>query len=156
MEFRLDTYCGLYCGACDILIANWHGAVEELAQAWSVDPESLRCQGCKSEVVCIYCAGCAIRQCAQSRKLEFCFECEEYPCAGLVAFRNDGTSHHAIVLRNQQFIRDQGWERWLEAQQGRWTCPKCGAGFCWYDQKCKNCGTALYDCEAEAKNLVDE
>lgn len=156
MEFRLDTYCGLYCGACNILIANWSGTVEELAQAWNVDASTLHCQGCKSGVVCTYCAGCGIRQCAQSRKIEFCFECEEFPCAGLVALRNNGDPHRAVILRNQRFIRDQGWERWLEAQQARWTCPKCGAGFCWYDRKCKSCGATLYDCEAEAEGVVDE
>jgi len=42
MPFRYDTYCGLYCGACEILLANEKGSVEALAQAWNRDPESLR------------------------------------------------------------------------------------------------------------------
>ncbi|MBN1429103.1 MAG: DUF3795 domain-containing protein [Anaerolineae bacterium] len=156
MDFRLDTYCGLYCGACDILVANWYGAVEELAQAWGVDPNDLRCHGCKSGVVCAHCENCAIRQCAQSRAISFCCECEEYPCAGLMEFRYDGSGHHALALRNLRFIYEQGLERWLEAQQARWTCPTCGAGFGWYDQKCRHCGATLYDCESEAQNLIDD
>ena len=156
MDFRLDSYCGLYCGACDVLIANWNGTIDELAQAWDMHPDDLRCWGCKSDTVCIYCTDCTIRQCAQSRQIEFCFECEDFPCDGLMAFRRDGNSHHALVLHNLRFIRGQGLDRWLEAQQARWTCPTCQTGYGWYDQKCPNCGVTVYDCESEAKKLIDD
>jgi hypothetical protein len=41
MDFRYDTSCGLYCGACDVLQANKSGTVETLAQAWGMEPDQL-------------------------------------------------------------------------------------------------------------------
>ena len=96
MDFRLDSYCGLYCGACDVLIANWNGTIDELAQAWDMHPDDLRCWGCKSDTVCIYCTDCTIRQCAQSRQIEFCFECEDFPCD--VHYQQEIFSHKLLDI----------------------------------------------------------
>ncbi|MBU1660900.1 MAG: DUF3795 domain-containing protein, partial [Chloroflexi bacterium] len=98
MEFSYDTFCGLYCGACDIIQANKSGTVEILAQTWGMEPEQLLCRGCKSEVNAVYCIDCGIKACAKNRKVEYCFQCDDYPCTRLVDFRNDDYAHHSIVL----------------------------------------------------------
>jgi hypothetical protein len=155
LDFRYDTFCGLYCGACDVLIANKNDAVDALAQAWNLEPEQLRCCGCKSAVNAVYCVDCDIKRCAESKGVEYCFECGEYPCSRLVAFRNDEHSHHSVVLQNLGLVQSQGIEQWLEQQRDRWSCPNCGTEFSWYARTCAACGGELYSCEDEEKDIVE-
>lgn len=154
MESRYDSYCGIYCGACDTLAANENGKLWKLARDWNRSPEDLRCHGCKSDVRSIYCANCAMRACAVEKDVEFCFECGEYPCEKLASFRADECPHHTVVIENLETIRNVGVDMWLEAQAERWKCPSCGTRFTWYDKRCKQCDAELYNCEAEEKNLA--
>jgi predicted RNA-binding Zn-ribbon protein involved in translation (DUF1610 family) len=154
-EFRYDTFCGLYCGACDVFQANRSGTVEALARAWEMEPGQLRCHGCKSVINAVYCVECDIKACAASKKIDYCFQCSDYPCPRLVSFRNDDSAHHSIVLQNQSRLRTQGLERWLAEQRVRWSCPQCGAGFTWYDGVCQACGSELYNCQDEESHIID-
>ena len=156
MEFRYDTFCGLYCGACDVLQANKRGSVEALAQAWEMEPAALRCQGCKSQVNAVYCVDCDVKACARERRVGFCFQCNEYPCDRLVSFRKDDHAHHSIVLQNLDQIRRLGLEPWLVQQRARWSCPQCGTEFAWYDRACSVCACEVSNCEEEEEHIFDE
>jgi predicted RNA-binding Zn-ribbon protein involved in translation (DUF1610 family) len=156
MEFRYDTFCGLYCGACDVLQANKTGTVETLAQAWGMEPDQLRCHGCKSQVNAVYCIDCDIKECAEKRSVAYCFQCDDYPCARLVDFRNDDHAHHSVVLQNLGHMCRLGLERWLDEQRARWSCPNCGVEFTWYDKACRACGGKVSNCEEEEGRIVDE
>ena len=156
MEYRYDAPCGLYCGACDALNSFREGRSEEHAKLAGEDPELVKCAGCKTDVNAIYCVGCDFRDCTRDKGIEFCSECEDFPCAKLVAFRNDEHPHHSSVLKNLETIRDKGLDAWLKEQEERWSCPECGKGFTWYDSKCEACGAGLYDCRAEDKDLAAE
>ena len=156
MDFRYDTLCGLYCGACPILVANENDAVATIAQAWKMEPEQLRCHGCKSEINAVYCANCGIKSCAEGKGVEYCFQCADYTCSRLLDFRNDAHSHHSIVLQNLNFVRGQGIEKWLEVQKTRWSCANCGAAFTWYAEICEVCGAKVYNCMNEEKDVIDD
>jgi hypothetical protein len=149
MGFRYDTFCGLYCGACDVLQANRSGRVEALAQAWGMEPEALQCHGCKTEVNAVYCVECGIKACAESRGLEHCTQCADYACARLMAFWSDGCAHHALAQQSLERLHQQGLARWLEEQRARWACPRCGVASSWYDAECGACGARLFSCTDE-------
>ncbi len=143
MTYRYDTYCGLYCGACHALRATEEGRVEEQAKAWGRDPEEVMCHGCKSDVLSGYCRTCGIKACAVERHVEFCFECTEYPCERLIAFRDDEWPHHSAVTRNLAELERLGLAQWLEVQTARWRCPACGRKTSWYDETCPGCGSEV-------------
>ena len=153
MEYRYDTHCGLYCGACAVLLANQQDRLRHAAAEWEMQTEQLRCGGCKSDTHCVYCVDCEIKRCAEGKQVEFCVECAEYPCPRIVAFRNDRHPHHSIVLHNLEAIRTLGMARWLATRKERWSGPSCGAPFSWYDETCDRCGHRLYNCVAEEKDL---
>jgi hypothetical protein len=155
MKYRYDTYCGLYCGACPILRANERGTVEEIAKAEKMKPEDLECHGCKSDKVAVFCRDCAFKTCAPEKGLEFCGECEDYPCDDLGKFRNDEWPHHSVVLSNLGKIRRDGLDAWLKERAQRWSCKECGTEFSWYDERCEKCGSKLYNCRDESKDLED-
>lgn len=155
-DYRTDTYCGLYCGACDIFQANENNTLSSLAENWNMKKEDLVCQGCKSSIVSVYCKTCDIRSCAQQKKVEFCNECEFYPCSFIESFQKDQNPHHSIILVNLKRIKEVGLENWLVEQKVRWQCPSCQERFSWYSETCNNCGDSLYNCIKEEKQLQEE
>lgn len=95
--FNYDTYCGIYCGACSIMMSHRTGRKDPLALQFTEEniraflasqgekyPEgeefSHNCTGCKTATLFINCRPCKIRKCAVEKKVEHCIECGEYPC----------------------------------------------------------------------------
>jgi len=155
-RFRYDSYCGLYCGACDTLLANERDEVNKLAIKWKRKLKELICHGCKSASHAIFCQKCNIRKCAVSKKVDFCYQCKDYPCKLIIHFRYDNSPHHSVVLKNLAIIKQIGVSKWLARQKVRWSCSKCRRKFSWYDKMCRKCGNKLYNCEDEEKELVGE
>ncbi|UCE67643.1 MAG: DUF3795 domain-containing protein [Candidatus Zixiibacteriota bacterium] len=96
MKKRSDTIyralqgsCGRFCGECDIYIAystSDDKALSRLAGKHSketgreISPGKLKCVGCKGQSSGCWCSGCEIRACAEDMGLEFCYQCQKYPC----------------------------------------------------------------------------
>jgi len=159
MKNRHDSYCGLYCGACPIGIANELDdleALKRMASEWEMNPSDLTCSGCKTDSTAVFCTNCRMRLCAREKKLEFCFECDVFPCNELTEFRNDNAHHHSAVFFNLTKIREAGPEAWLTAQAARWSCPECGERFGWYSETCSRCGIKLYNSVSEEEDMSDE
>jgi predicted RNA-binding Zn-ribbon protein involved in translation (DUF1610 family) len=150
MEFKLDAYCGLYCGACPVMLAQQNGNLEALAKSNGLEPEAVRCLGCKSEKVSVFCTSCKIRPCASGKGFDFCFQCDKLPCAPFIAFRDsEEWPYHAAVPKNLERVQQVGVDVWLEEQDTRWRCPKCGTKFAWQDETCKSCGEKVSNYKAD-------
>lgn len=160
-KIRYDTYCGLYCGACDIMQAyqkelktgtpaQWDEMPEEFQQ--HIPQGTIACRGCKTDMVFIGCSKCPIRKCARKQiGIESCLDCRKYPCllhkiTNLVKkFRKmkQKLPHCKIVSKNLETIRQKGMQTWLEEQEEVWKCPDCGTDFSWYQKTCAQCGKEL-------------
>jgi len=112
--------CGLYCGAC--------GATD--------------CGGCRSDRVDETVTQCKFRRCAREKTVEFCCFCGEYPCKELSTFMHDQWPHHWTMEPNLEYIRANGRQAWLAAQEEQWSCPNCGAQTFWFQKSCA-CGQTL-------------
>ena len=109
------------------------------------------------------CADCPIRDCAQSKELVHCGECEcvggdlvdrhSTECERLKAFQNDGRTHHLPILQQLDDVQRKGIGAWLADQKTRWTCT-CGQPYSWYEKVCQRCGKAL-DSYANQENDKD-
>ncbi|MBN1425559.1 DUF3795 domain-containing protein [Candidatus Fermentibacteria bacterium] len=150
---RPDAYCGLYCGACEVMAANRRGTVADVAREWGRSEEELRCDGCKTDVLAVYCRDCTFRACAREKGVEFCSECGDYPCKALLAFRDDKAPHHSIVVHNLERIAVIGGRAWCEEQRARWSCPACVEPFSWYAEKCPSCGGPVKNAVQDEKEL---
>ncbi|MEE9455919.1 MAG: DUF3795 domain-containing protein [bacterium] len=155
-NLNYGAYCGIYCGACAIMVATERDEVAKLLEheepGYTV--EDLTCLGCRTDVTASWCTDCEMRLCARERALAFCCDCDDYPCELNKRFQADEHPHHTPVLKNLEAIREAGAAAWLAAQFERWKCPSCGARSTWYDEKCDGCGAELYDCRAEEKDLA--
>ncbi|MFW9828924.1 MAG: DUF3795 domain-containing protein [Candidatus Thorarchaeota archaeon] len=155
MKFQFDSYCGLYCGACFIMNAYRQNRNDCLPEEWvsPLDNKEIKCHGCKSEIIFENCRGCEIRKCAQSKDLEFCNECSQFPCEKIKTFEKMNLKHHEVALFYFDRIKEAGIQEWLKEQKERWSCSYCGNPFSWYEEICTYCGAKLFSCIEESKAL---
>lgn len=144
MDFVLHGYCGVYCGACPILLATKAGKIDDAQQ----------CYGCKSEKPTGFCATCGIKACAQRNGYEFCGQCEELETCDLMRkFVSDTQYPYGqCVLRNMELIHETGLSKWLDLQEKRWCCQNCGMAHSWYHETCPQCGLAVASYQTDLGN----
>ncbi len=109
MPKKMRAYCGLLCTECPAYVAlrtDDHALRTRTAQRWSgpdysVTPEEVACDGCKSEGGKLFkqCTVCSVRQCCSSKRLENCAFCSKYPCGNLEQlFKMIGDAQTRTVL----------------------------------------------------------
>ncbi|MBN1828770.1 MAG: DUF3795 domain-containing protein [Deltaproteobacteria bacterium] len=145
---ELVGICGIYCGTCPFYLAGREKDIdqlEQLSQAYDLPVEEVRCDGCRSDRVFRLCVECrhGFRTCAEEQNVAWCFQCGEFPCDRLRAFKDihvvNDISHHEKLIENLQYIKDQGIERWLEDQKKAGKCPSCGKRLYWFVRECPDC-----------------
>lgn len=134
------AYCGLYCGACSNYLATINNNLENLSNQTKIPKELLACEGCRSNIVNLYCKICKIKKCCSRKGIISCNQCDEFPCSVLKAFDDDKVPHHTGVIESLITLSKVGEDNWLIIQNQRWSCTNCQTPFHWYDKKCKNCG----------------
>ena len=77
--------------------------------------------------------------CAAERGIDFCSECEEYPCTELRRFQSD-RPHRIELFNNLDRIQTVGCQQWLKEIEGNYTCKRCETLNSAYDLKCRKCG----------------
>ena len=151
---NLVTPCGLYCGACFAYIATQENNEQRLASGFGSGSgskprslESMRCDGCMGGGrVLSHVPKCAIKECAAAKsKTRRCSECEEFPCARITDFNNDGMLHHSEALSNLRQLHSKGIKDWSKQEMERWSCSKCQTKIAWYDAECPTCKTPRSD-----------
>lgn len=146
----LVAVCGLYCGACPMYIATQNNDEEKqkaLLGQFSSGPmklkmEDILCDGCIGDGrVASFCRNCAMRACPNNKQgVTRCSDCQDFPCARIIDFNNDGMPHHGEVLNNLRQIKKMGIQKWAKYEEERWQCPQCKSTMTWYDSMCSKCG----------------
>ena len=75
---------------------------------------SEHCSGCRKEQCRIF-RNCGVRPCHQSRGVNFCYECEEFPCDRT----NFDESLYQVWVTLNNIIRDKGIEAYCEKARNR-------------------------------------
>ena len=144
IPFRGDSYCGLYCGACEVL--NLYRAEVESGKpaAWEDLPQPLKnvippdykvaCTGCKTGLLSPGCQACVIRICASGKGVEACVVCGVYPCKLVNERKVYITEHLYEVLPHVKAkfsqakrIMEVGYAAWREEQ----AMGKVRVCWCW-------------------------
>ena len=87
-ENQMIAVCGLDCSRCDILQATNDPEIAQQIADWfrrerdtEVKIKDIHCLGCKGDRTRHWSPDCWILECCVDRKgLEFCYECEDFPC----------------------------------------------------------------------------
>jgi len=97
------------------------------------------------------CPGCRIRnnlcafikkQCSQlaTNQIKYCFECKVFPCEKLEELDKRYRNKYGMsMIRNLNFIKDNGIDQFLKSEAERWKCPNCGGVICVHNKKCYSC-----------------
>lgn len=142
-KFHPDAYCGIYCGACSIVMHGETGRADGFAACLgSVPRAELACGGCKSDIVYAGCSTCSLRRCAREKGVAQCVDCADYPCKMYGRWQSAAKflPHAREAVSNLEAIKQGGVLSWLAAQKKRWSCPGCGTPFSWYAPACHKCG----------------
>lgn len=140
VDEKLLAPCGLYCGVCSIRVAyvtENEKLKEKISGFYGVPPEQIACEGCKSDVVFVYCRVCPISDCATERNLKGCHQCDDFPCERIDNFPFE--QGKKVILRAIPQWRELGTEKWVEAEIERYKCPSCGAPLLRGFPRCGSC-----------------
>jgi hypothetical protein len=129
---KLISPCGMNCAIC----------ASYLAQRNDIKNKGVRmpyCLGCRPRN-----KNCAFlkKRCAKLAKEEvnFCFECNSFPCENLITIdRRYRTRYRMSMIENLIFIKENGMEKFLEAQEKTWKCQTCGELLSCHNGLCFNC-----------------
>ena len=80
-----------------------------------------------------------MKKCAGEKGIDFCGQCEEYPCSHIKEFQAQ-MPHRAELWKSQDRIKEIGWEKWFNEMTEYFSCAECGALNGWYDFNCQKCG----------------
>lgn len=120
-DFTLVGPCGIYCGDCELYKAKNDPVLMEYLVSKGIKKEKLPCPGCRpNNGNCVVIAGtCETYTCVTEHQVDFCFECQEFPC-----FKLNPSSDRANILPHNMkvfnlcCIKQQGVEKFLEKHPG--------------------------------------
>ncbi|MHB8158516.1 MAG: DUF3795 domain-containing protein [Desulfocucumaceae bacterium] len=116
-EIALVAPCGIYCGDCPPYMAKDNPKLKEYLISKGFKEENLPCSGCRSiKGKCpVISDTCETYACVAERKVDFCFQCADFPCGKLnpAADRADVLPHNLKIF-NLCCIQQQGLDKWLE------------------------------------------
>jgi hypothetical protein len=119
----LTAPCGLDCFNCEIYEENLTDEIAELVHSkLGVPKQAIPCKGCRQQDGKHYhfpSDGCATLNCVKARGLEFCCDCDEFPCAYLAPIADGaGLYPHNMKVYNLCRIKKVALERWVEEESG--------------------------------------
>ena len=105
-DINLISVCGLNCGECEIYLApNNHEIAKRLVKRFDglwddVKTSDFHCSTCRGDRSKCWTEECWIRECCiENKKLDFCFECKEFPCKKIIEWSKQ-SENYAEALQN--------------------------------------------------------
>ncbi|MFX1337763.1 MAG: DUF3795 domain-containing protein [Promethearchaeota archaeon] len=140
--------CGLYCGVCSIYIAHRDNNLKfkeklmPVYKAFAKTIDDISCTGCLSDgIVFPVCRSCPIKKCSQDKRINGCYQCDDFPCKFIENFPIQVGKK--VILRAIPTWRKLGTEKWVEEEEKRYHCPECENPLFRGAKRCNKCGIAV-------------
>jgi hypothetical protein len=123
MDYKLMTAsCGLDCFNCLMYLANENEELRaKISKNMGIPFEQAVCKGCREEAgkpdFLNWTEPCNVYRCITKRKLDFCYQCSDFPCDNLhpYADRASEVPHNTKVF-NLCLIKKMGLESWAKTK----------------------------------------
>ena len=143
--------CGLYCGACLVYRAykDSEQLRQKIAEEEKCESDEIRCEGCQTVLTDGWESkewgkNCKIVACLEAKGLHFCYECDTYPeCEKFHGIADYLLKRGENLMENLEKIKAGKVEEWLEEEDGKWRCWKCGKSISAYLDECHWCGAKV-------------
>lgn len=111
---QMIAVCGLICEGCDIVKATNDPKIAQRIVDWfkkerneDVKLEDIHCLGCKGDRTKHWSPDCWILECCVDKKgLEFCHECEEFPCEKLIQWSKTDNRYGEALNRLKKMKKE--------------------------------------------------
>ena len=128
IKAELIAPCGMNCGICIGYLRK-----------------DRKCPGCHRDDtnIVITRKKCVINTCEniESNESGFCYECKKYPCRRLKQLDNRYRNKYSMsMIENLEMIKSIGLNAFVEKENRRWQCSKCGGVICVHRGYCYSCG----------------
>ena len=114
----LTAPCGLDCFNCPSYESNITEEYKKKAAEYLKIPvEDTPCKGCRDEDGhCMYGPNqqCATWNCAQRKKISYCYECADFPCGLLMPTAKGASYPHNMKVYNLCRMKLIGLDGWIE------------------------------------------
>ncbi len=133
--------CGLFCDACSLYIGTTEdeARLTMIAQRFNKSVDDMRCLGCRSDVLVVHCQKCAFKDCATKKGINFCSECDVFPC-GLIKDFQRKAPHLIDLWKDLELAKNTSIEDWTDQMKAKYQCNACQTINSAYDLKCRKCG----------------
>ena len=132
MPETIDSFlfapCGMNCMVCYVHLKN-----------------KKPCNGCLGNDVDKpeRCTKCNIKYCAKSKGLNYCFECNDFPCKHIKNLNKSYISRYKTSLtNNSHFVRKNGIIAFMKNEKEKWLCT-CKGVISLHDRYCTECKKTL-------------
>ena len=105
------------------------------------------CEGCNSQDKSKpdHCRKCKIKDCAASRKVDFCFECSSFPCVTIKRLDKSYRQRYQVsLIDNALRLQTIGAAQYSLEERKKWTCSQCGGVVSLHDHVCSECGIVMH------------
>lgn len=114
--------CGIDCFNCEFFQTNIGGffaAMDEQTKAAfasrGMTLEKTACKGCRTDGCKMLAGNCKTFKCISDKKLDFCYECGEFPCTMLQPMADSAQKvPHNLKVFNLMRIKNAGLEAWAK------------------------------------------
>ena len=121
---RMTSPCGLPCFHCPAHLAKSHPEIlEKVVATLGVSPDNATCEGCRPHQGRIPLLNpektCAIFLCARERGIDFCHQCDDFPCGRLQPYADQAHFPHNMKMYQLCMMKKLGLEQWADEEAAK-------------------------------------
>jgi hypothetical protein len=120
MKEKIVAPCGIDCFNCEMFEDNVTKEFQtRLSAMMKIPKEAIRCKGCIDGNICLFLKiqgkSCKTVDCVKKKGVDYCFECDTFPCEYLMPLANGADKFpHNMKLYNLCLMKRIGVDAWSE------------------------------------------
>ena len=118
---KMTSPCGLPCFHCLAHLATTNPEIrKKMSEALNIPEEKATCEGCRPQEGRIKLLKpneqCKVYRCVTEKKIDFCNECDNFPCERLHPYADKAHYPHNTKMYQLCMMKKLGFEKWVEEE----------------------------------------
>ena len=118
---KMTSPCGLPCFHCSAHLAATNPEIrKQVSVALNISEEKAACEGCRPQEGRIKLLKpneqCKIFKCVTDKKIDFCNECDDFPCERFQPYADKAQYPHNTKMYQLCMMKKLGFEKWAEEE----------------------------------------
>jgi len=120
----LTSPCGIPCFHCPAHLAVTNPEIRKLvAETLGIPEEKAACEGCRPQEGKIKVLNpdvqCKIFSCAAQKNVDFCYECDDFPCERFQPYADKAQFPHNTKMYQLCMMKKLGFQKWAEEEAAK-------------------------------------